>query len=87
LYSVTILTTTAEGAAATIHDQMPVMLDSEDLEDAWLDPQLSGPKEALVILAHNRAADLNAYPVSRRVNMPSADDTSLIERIEKIDRE
>ena len=72
--------------AATIHDRMPVMLDSEDLEDARLDPQLSGPKEALAIFAHNRAADLNAYPVSRRVNTPSVDDASLIERIEKTSR-
>jgi putative SOS response-associated peptidase YedK len=87
LYSVTILTTAAEGAAATIHDRMPVMLDTERAEDAWLDPQLKDPKDVLALLAHNPAADLEAHPVSRRVNTPSVDEASLIERIEKPSRE
>jgi putative SOS response-associated peptidase YedK len=59
---------------------MPVILDRE-LEDAWLDQEITSPNEVLDILARSAGVTLDAYPVSRMVNKPSADSKALIQRV------
>jgi len=44
LLSATILTRSSRGALASIHDRMPVFLDS-DLVEGWLDPQETGTQD------------------------------------------
>jgi putative SOS response-associated peptidase YedK len=78
LYSFAIITKDAEGAVATLHHRMPVML-APALERAWLDPEHKEPKQLHDLLAHSTYHDLDTYPVSRRVNTPSSDDPSLIQ--------
>ncbi len=74
------MTTAANAAVANLHDRMPVILPRE-AEGRWLDPTLDGDTETLLsLLAPVPAAELRAYPVSRRVNSVKNDDASLIQR-------
>jgi putative SOS response-associated peptidase YedK len=59
---------------------MPVVLARED-EQAWLDPQLTTPSQAVEILARSTGVPLDTYPVSRIVNKPSVDGKELIQPI------
>jgi putative SOS response-associated peptidase YedK len=56
---------------------MPVILD-RDLEDAWLDKEITNPNEVLDIIERSVGVTLDAYRVSRMVNKPSADGKELI---------
>jgi putative SOS response-associated peptidase YedK len=76
----TIITQDADAFMARLHHRMPVVLQRE-LEDDWLAPHLSDPKEILALLRRNRSIELNAYPVSPTVNKPSADSKALIQRV------
>jgi putative SOS response-associated peptidase YedK len=64
-----------------LHNRMPVIL-GRDLEHAWLDTEITSPKEVLDILARSAGGTLDAYPVSRLVNKPSAEGELLIQRVE-----
>lgn len=75
LQTVTILTTAANDALASIHDRMPVVLSRED-ERTWLDGPLD-QREALCRPAST--TDLTAYPISTRVNDPTNDGPEIIE--------
>jgi len=77
----TIVTRDADDQMARLHNRMPVVLAHED-EQAWLDPQLTTPSQAVEILARNTGVPLDAYPVSRMVNKPSVDGKELIRPIE-----
>jgi putative SOS response-associated peptidase YedK len=77
LYTFTIITKDADEFMAHLHNRMPVILDRE-LEDAWLDKEITSAQEVLDILARSAGDTLNAYPVSRLVNKPSADGQALI---------
>jgi putative SOS response-associated peptidase YedK len=77
----TIVTRDADDQMAQLHNRMPVVLARED-EQAWLDPQLTTPSQAVEILARNTGVPLDAYPVSRMVNKPSVDGKELIRPIE-----
>jgi putative SOS response-associated peptidase YedK len=66
---------------ARLHNRMPVILASE-LEDAWLDPALTGAQDVLDLLSRSTGLELDAYPVSRLVNRPSMDSELLIQRVE-----
>jgi putative SOS response-associated peptidase YedK len=55
-----------------------VILD-RDLEDAWLDTEITTANEVLDILARSAGVTLDAYPVSRLVNKPSVDGKELIQ--------
>lgn len=44
LTSCTILTTDADRAVAPVHDRMPVLFNDSDLEDEWLEGELSEPE-------------------------------------------
>lgn len=72
----TIITTTPNVLAATIHDRMPVILDDADFA-RWLDRTAKGVDVADLL---KPAADdlLDAYPVSTNVNRPANDTPDLI---------
>jgi putative SOS response-associated peptidase YedK len=77
----TIVTRDADDQMAQLHNRMPVVLAQED-EQAWLDPKLTAPSQAVEILARSAGVPLDAYPVSRMVNKPSVDGKELIRPIE-----
>jgi putative SOS response-associated peptidase YedK len=82
LRTCSVITTDATDAAGHIHDRMPMVI-SRDAMDAWLDPNLTDPKEALELLAVTEADQLEAYPVSSAVNSVQNNDPSLIQPIEE----
>ena len=77
LRSCTIITTTPNAVAAPIHNRMPVILRPED-ESLWLDHGVTSAQDLLSLLVPCPAGDMEAYPVSRRVNVPTADDPTLL---------
>ncbi len=78
--SCTIITTSANGAMAPIHDRMPVILAPEDYA-RWLDP--ATPAEALrELLRPCPDAWLQLAPVSTRVGNVRNDDPDLMEPID-----
>ncbi len=80
LATVALVTTAARGAAATVHDRMPVVLAGAEL-DAWLDP---GTPDPVALLARTAAAEgpaLEVRRVSRRVNDVRNDDAALLEAV------
>jgi putative SOS response-associated peptidase YedK len=77
LQTFTIVTRDADDTMARLHHRMPVVLARED-EQAWLDPAVTAPTQAVDILAHSAGVPLDAYPVSRMVNTPSVDGKVLI---------
>jgi len=81
LRTFTIVTRDADDKMAQLHNRMPMVLAQED-EQAWLDPQLMTPWQAMEILARSAGVPLDAYPVSRLVNKPSVDGKELIQLIE-----
>jgi putative SOS response-associated peptidase YedK len=81
LYTFTIITTDADPFMAKLHNRMPAILPRE-LEDAWLDPELTQAQDVLDVLSRSTGLELDAYPVSRMVNKPSHDTNALIQRVE-----
>jgi putative SOS response-associated peptidase YedK len=81
LYTFTIITTEADPFMARLHNRMPVVLE-RDLEDDWLDAEITSAKEVLGILERSAGVTLDAYPVSRLVNKPSYESPTLIQRVE-----
>ncbi len=75
----TIITTQPNALMAPIHNRMPVILPRADYA-AWLDPERTDPAQVMPLLRPYDAGQMVAYPVSRRVNAPTDDDPSLIER-------
>lgn len=74
--SCTLVTTTPNEFMSTIHDRMPVILDSEDYE-WWLNPG-PNPNQTLHLLRPYPAEKMVAYPVSSWVNSPRHDDPQCI---------
>jgi putative SOS response-associated peptidase YedK len=77
LSTFTIITTEADPFMARLHNRMPVIL-ARELEEAWLDTEITSSKEVLTILERSVGVTLDAYPVSRLVNKPSVDGKELI---------
>jgi len=75
--SFTIITTTPNAIMAELHDRMPVIVESEDV-DRWLDPETTDAAAFTSILRPAADGVLEAIPVSTRVNTPKNDDPSLI---------
>jgi putative SOS response-associated peptidase YedK len=71
----------ADDQMAALHNRMPVVLAQED-EQAWLEPRLMTPSQAVEILARSAGVPLDAQPVSRMVNKPIVDGKELIRPIE-----
>jgi len=78
-YSYSIITTTPNKMMAEIHNRMPVILNEKD-EDKYLNPD-SPLEEVLKLLKPYLESEMEAYPVSTRVNNPMNDDEKLIEKV------
>ena len=61
-----------------IHERMPVIL-APALSERWLDPGFRGVGALRVMLAPYDAAEMEAFPVSRRVNSPENEGAELLE--------
>jgi putative SOS response-associated peptidase YedK len=78
LRTCSVITTEATDAAGHIHDRMPMVI-TRDAINAWLDPTITDPDDALELLAVTEAAALEAYAVSTEVNSVENNNHSLIE--------
>jgi putative SOS response-associated peptidase YedK len=67
LFTVTVMTTSAEDALGHVHDRMPLMVDRSGWS-AWLDPKGDDPASVRDLLVPAQPGLLEAYPVSRAVN-------------------
>jgi len=79
IHSFTIITIAPNTLMKEIHDRMPAMLLKEN-ENVWLDNDLKGT-DALQLLLPYPSDQMEAYPVSDKVNSVKANDKSLIERV------
>ena len=75
--SCTIITTAANAVIQPLHDRMPLIL-SPDNYAVWLTGNVDGASE---VLGLSSPVQLEAYPVSTRVNKPANDDPGCIERV------
>ena len=67
LITCTILTTRATDEFASIHDRMPVVIQSRNW-DAWLDRDLTNKEQVASLLEPAGALELELYPVGTAVN-------------------
>jgi putative SOS response-associated peptidase YedK len=79
--SCSILTTKANALAATVHDRMQVILDSNDY-DLWLDPGMTDVQALNDLLKPYDASQMRSYPVSAKVNNVANDDAQCSESVE-----
>lgn len=77
IFSCTIVTTKANILMASIHDRMPVILDSSDCEQ-WLDPEIKSSELLQPLLTPNESSTLKTYPVSSLVNKVKNDSAELL---------
>lgn len=80
LESYTILTTDANELVEPVHPRMPVVLDGPSAE-AWLDPD-ADPDRLTELLAPASEEELEAYPVTRKMNSPAFDEPEAVEPLE-----
>jgi putative SOS response-associated peptidase YedK len=80
LESCTILTTAANDLVRPIHDRMPVIIAPADYA-RWLDPAVQQAEPVLPLLRPYPVEEMAAYAVSPRVNSPTRDDESCLERV------
>lgn len=76
--SCALITTAANGLIAPIHQRMPLII-PEALYRPWLDPQ-SSPEKLQDMLRPYPADQMEAYPVSRRVNSPAFDQAACLKK-------
>lgn len=75
LRTVCIITTRANALIASIHDRMPVIISPEKWQE-WL----TAPTESVEkLVVASPEADINVWPVSRRVSKTAEQDEALIE--------
>jgi putative SOS response-associated peptidase YedK len=72
-----IITTEANALAKAVHDRMPVILNAET-GAAWLDPQANAA-DLQKLLRPYAGSDLDACPLSTRVNSPRNQGPELIQ--------
>lgn len=82
LRTYTILTTEPNDILRPLHNRMPVIL-REDGCNRWLDPAMRDPAALVDLYAPVPSDAVTFYPVSRRVNTPANDDSSVLEAIEE----
>ncbi|MGB5297882.1 MAG: SOS response-associated peptidase [Thiogranum sp.] len=75
--SCTIITTAANEVIQPLHDRMPLIITPDDY-GVWLTGNVDGVSEVMRIFP---SVQLEAYPVSTRVNKPENDDPSCIVRV------
>ena len=78
--SCTIITTLPNPLISTIHDRMPAILPPETYRQ-WVEPGEVNSAVIKELLAPYPADQMEAYPVSRNVNDPKNDTSSLVFRI------
>lgn len=78
LETCTIIVTDANELLRPIHDRMPVIL-APEAWDRWLDSGFGDIEQLRGMLAPYDAAQMEAYPVSRRVNSPQNEGSELLE--------
>ena len=76
--SCNIITTDANDLMREIHHRMPVILPAEN-HAAWLDPGFEEKEALLDLLRPYPSEEMEAYPVSRRVNRPSNNEPGVVE--------
>jgi putative SOS response-associated peptidase YedK len=76
----TIVTTEANEIMEPIHERMPVIIPKQD-EDVWLDPATQDQGLLLKLLKPYPAEEMEAYPVSKRVNSPKNNTAACIEQL------
>jgi putative SOS response-associated peptidase YedK len=81
----TIITTAANELMKPIHERMPVILPKEH-EDEWLDPATEDRERLVELLKPYPADQMEAYPVSRRVNSPQSNSPDCIKRLKLEDQ-
>jgi putative SOS response-associated peptidase YedK len=72
LSTCTIITTNANDLMTTIHERMPVIIPRSAYE-VWLDPDVKDAKRLEPLLMPYPDDQMEAYPVSSRVNNPTND--------------
>jgi len=77
LHSFSVVTTDANDFMRDLHHRMPVILERDALE-SWLD-QEADKNELQRLLMQPVATELQAWPVSRKVNSPLNDEPGLVE--------
>ena len=80
LRSFAIVTTEPNSLVSRYHDRMPAILRQDD-EETWLSPGRLARETAREILSPYPAEFLEAYRVSREVNNPAAEGSSLIRKL------
>jgi putative SOS response-associated peptidase YedK len=81
LLTATVITTSSTDAVGRIHDRMPLIVGHSDWQ-AWLDPMLTDQAEVKELLVPADAEQLEAYPVSTRVNSVRNNGPELIEPLD-----
>jgi putative SOS response-associated peptidase YedK len=71
--SCSVLTTTPNAVASSVHDRMPVILGPECYE-FWLDPGMKKVSAVSEMLRPYDAQQMRCYPVSTRINRVANDD-------------
>jgi putative SOS response-associated peptidase YedK len=74
-----VVTTSPNALMAPIHDRMPVLLDGDGLRE-WLSPAPQTPEALAGLFAPRELPELQAYPVSTRVNSVRNDSPECLER-------
>jgi putative SOS response-associated peptidase YedK len=78
----TIITTSANEMMSQLHDRMPVILHRDD-EEEWLDREVTDPAQVQRLLGPYPADEMEAVPVSRKVNNVRNDGPELLETVEE----
>ena len=81
LESFSILTTTPNAVAASVHDRMPVILDP-DSYDLWLDPGMKDVATVSELLKPSDARLMRCYAVSDRINRVANDDEECVHPVQ-----
>ena len=83
-HTFSIITTTANGMVAPIHERMPVIL-TKDTEKIWMDMH-SRESDLMNVLVAYPAEKMNNYPVSSRINNANTNVPSLITPTPPVDQ-
>src|SRR4051794_33063154 len=78
LPSCTIITGRPNTLVSSIHDRMAVILREENYRK-WLDPKERAPDELIPLLEPYPAQEMEAFPVSKRVNSPANESAQCID--------
>jgi putative SOS response-associated peptidase YedK len=78
----TIITTSANEMMSQLHERMPVILHRDD-EEEWLDREVTDPAQVQRLLGPYPADEMEAVPVSRKVNNVRNDGPELLEQVEE----